>query len=224
MQTDSTGVPYTGLTYYLGNSVNSIIISPAIVDINKLIDVSCYGYSDGLIMLDVFGTASPFTFSWTGPNGFTSSQPNIFNLIAGTYTVTVTDSNGNSVVETYTVYEPPLLTGSIIQSGGDLIVNPNGGIPPYSYLWSTSFADTLPNITPLTNGLYSCEIYDKAGCFVNVTFNVTNIPTNTFEISNTKQLIKVVDLLGREIDPYENRMFFFIYDDGSVEKRYLTGF
>ena len=76
-------------------------------DRDKLVDVSCNGDSDGFIMLDVFGTAFPFTFSWAGPNGFTDASQDIFNLFAGTYMVTVTDANGNSTVETYVINEPP---------------------------------------------------------------------------------------------------------------------
>ena len=39
------------------------------VNVDKLVNVSCYGSSDGFIMLDILGTGYPFTFSWTGPNG-----------------------------------------------------------------------------------------------------------------------------------------------------------
>jgi hypothetical protein len=51
-------------------------------------------YADGWINLSVSGGTPGYTFSWTGPNGFTSGSQNISNLIAGTYTVVVTDANG----------------------------------------------------------------------------------------------------------------------------------
>ena len=162
METDSVGNPYGDLVYYLGNSLNSIVISPPMVDLDKLVNVSCNGDSDGFIMLDVFGTSYPFTFMWS--NGL--STQDIFNIPAGTYTVTVTDANGNSITETYVVNEPPLLTSMINQSMLDLIVNVNGGTPPYSYTWSTG--DTLSTITPSSNGTYSCDVKDKMGCIINL--------------------------------------------------------
>ena len=170
-------------------------------------------------MLDVFGTAYPFTFSWIGPNGFTSTNQDIFYLVAGTYEVTVTDANGNSTVETYVVTEPPPLTASISQSVLDLRVNVSGGIPPYSYTWNTG--DTLSTITPLTNGIYSCDVKDKAGCIINVVFTVTNVPTSILEINSDKRLIKIVDVLGRETEEKRNTTLFFIYSDGTVERKII---
>ena len=35
----------------------------------------------------------PLTYQWFGPNGFTSTNDSISNLIAGTYSVTILDSN-----------------------------------------------------------------------------------------------------------------------------------
>ena len=165
------------------------------VDLDKLVDVSCNGFSDGLIMLDVFGTAFPFTFSWAGPNGFTDASQDIFNLFAGTYMVTVTDANGNSTVETYVINEPPPLTASISQSALDLTANVSGGIPPYSYTWITG--DTLSTITPSSNGIYSCDVKDKAGCIINVVFTVTNVPTSILEFNSERKLLKITDLLGQ---------------------------
>ena len=115
METDSLGNPYGDIIYYLGNSINNIVISPPIVDLDKLGDVSCNGGSDGYIILDVWGTAYPFTFSWVGPMGFSSTNQDIYSLVASTYIVTVTDTNGNSTTETYVVSEPPLLTATISQ-------------------------------------------------------------------------------------------------------------
>ena len=47
-------------------------------------------------------------------------------------------------------------------------------------------------------------------------------PLSVQELSNTKQLIKVVDVLGRKIDK-ENKdaLLLYIYDDGSVQKKYV---
>ena len=219
IETDSAGNPYGDIVYYLGNSLNSIVVSPPMVDLDKLVDVSCNGFSDGFIMLDVFGTAFPFTFSWAGPNGFTDASQDIFNLFAGTYMVTITDANGNSTVETYVINEPPTLTASIIQSVFNLTANVSGGIPPYSYTWSTG--DSLSTITPSSNGIYSCDVKDKTGCIVNIVFTVTNIPTSILEFNSERKLLKITDLLGKETKRNRNELLFYLYDDGTVEKRII---
>jgi len=36
----------------------------------------------------------------------------------------------------------------------------------------------------------------------------------------TRQLVSIVDITGREVNPEPNQLLFFIYDDGKVEKRY----
>ena len=215
IETDSIGNPYGDIIYYLGNSINSIVISPPMVDLDKLVDVSCNGGSDGMIMLDVFGTAYPFTFLWS--NG--STNQNILNISAGTYTVTVIDANGNSTLETYVINEPPLLTALINQSMLDLIVNVNGGTPPYSYTWNTG--DTLSTITPLINGNYTCTVTDKQGCIATLFFTVSNVPTSILDINSDKKLIKITDVLGRESKIIKKIPLFYIYNDGTVEKRII---
>lgn len=219
IETDSLGNPYGDLVYYLGNSINSIIISPPMVNIEKLVDVSCYGISDGLIMLDVVGTNPPFSFNWTGPNGFMASTQDIFNLEAGSYSLVLSDANGNQVTLSYTISEPPLLVGSIIQSGIDLTVNINGGVSPYSYTWNTG--DTLATITPLSNGIYSCDVEDKLGCSITISFNVINMPSAIVESNSEREIIKILDLLGRDIKKKKGTSLLYIYDNGTVEKKII---
>ena len=43
--------------------------------------------------------------------------------------------------------------------------------------------------------------------------------TNIDELVNNKKLLKIVDVLGRESIPTSNNAYFYIYDDGSVEKK-----
>ena len=43
--------------------------------------------------------------------------------------------------------------------------------------------------------------------------------TNIDELVNDKKLLKIVDVLGRESIPTSNNAYFYIYDDGSVEKK-----
>jgi hypothetical protein len=45
--------------------------------------------------------------------------------------------------------------------------------------------------------------------------------TSIEEINSTdKKLIKIVDILGRDTDYKSNELLFYIYDDGTIEKKY----
>ena len=51
-------------------------------------------------------------------------------------------------------------------------------------------------------------------------------PSNMGELilglpSAAKKLVSVVDITGREVNPEPNQLLFFIYEDGTVEKRYF---
>jgi len=66
---------------------------------------SCPGAANGSIDITTTGGTAPYFFSWTGPNGFTSTDEDITGLQAGTYTATVTDANECEVVEIFTIDE-----------------------------------------------------------------------------------------------------------------------
>lgn len=93
---------------------------------------------------------------------------------------------------------------------------------------------TVYNLTNPTTGLIydtivTCITYPNAGayltCCVTWIWNGTfwakiGSVTNTGErISVNKKLVKVVDVFGRETLPKNNVILFYIYDDGSTEKR-----
>ena len=43
--------------------------------------------------------------------------------------------------------------------------------------------------------------------------------TSISEINTSSELIKVIDILGREVKGKKNELLFYIYDDGTVEKK-----
>ena len=89
----------------------------------------------------------------------------------------------------------------------------------YSYNWST--LETTQTITPTANGWYWCIVTDLNGCIGDTSFyEVTNIVSEIIEITNTnRKILRITDILGQEIPYKRNTTLFYIYDDGSVEKR-----
>lgn len=44
-------------------------------------------------------------------------------------------------------------------------------------------------------------------------------PSSTYDMVVNRRLVKIVDVYGREVEPKKNIHLFYIYDDGSIEKR-----
>jgi gliding motility-associated-like protein len=130
-------------------------------------NVLCFGDTSGFIDLQVSGGTLPYTFSWD--NG--STDEDIDSLLAGTYSVVVTDSNGCQVNGSATITAPVLpLSGAItsqdISCGGDstgtISVAAGGGTPGYTFSWSNGSTSTL--LTNLQAGIYTVTISDTNNC------------------------------------------------------------
>ena len=83
----------------------------------------------GAVNMTVYGGTSPFTYAWTGPNGFTASTEDISGLEAGTYSVTVTDANGCTSSASYTVDDlTDLGVVGLNANSFNLFPNPSNGV------------------------------------------------------------------------------------------------
>lgn len=67
-----------------------IINEPSAISISYVADTAAFGQDDGYINANVSGGTLPYTYSWS--NG--ESTEDLDSIFAGTYTLTVTDSNG----------------------------------------------------------------------------------------------------------------------------------
>ncbi|MBN2667725.1 MAG: gliding motility-associated C-terminal domain-containing protein [Bacteroidales bacterium] len=85
-----------------------------------IMHVDCSGNNTGAINLTITGS-STYSISWSGPS-FSSSNEDINNLYAGTYTVTVTDNLDASCIVTQSFIVNPGATGptASLSGGGDI--------------------------------------------------------------------------------------------------------
>jgi len=61
-------------------------------DVTAFVENADFGINNGAITLTLSAGIAPYTFTWTGPAGFISTEQNITDLVAGEYCVTVTDN------------------------------------------------------------------------------------------------------------------------------------
>jgi uncharacterized repeat protein (TIGR01451 family)/gliding motility-associated-like protein len=167
--------------------VTSITITePSALQVDGIVtNVNCNGSSTGSITLSVSGgtpaVSSPFyTYSWTGPAGFTASTKNISSLAAGDYTITITDSNSCTLTQSFTIIQPAAVisatttvtdVGCYGSSTGQVILEIVGGTSPYTYAWSgpSSFTASTKDITGRAAGSYSVTITDAKSCSLSLT-------------------------------------------------------
>ncbi len=134
------------------------------------------------------GGTSPYTYLWS--NGETIK--NAAGLSAGTYTLTVSDSCGNSATATTNITQPAALTiigDSINDNGscnGSAWVIVNGGINPYTYLWTGG--GTGDSIKSKCVGNYCCTVTDANGCLDSVCVTINLATGNSQLIMGSGQL------------------------------------
>ena len=176
----------TGNPFILEVIVNPKIESNAVITHN-----SCFQSNDASIITNITGgvpftIGDPYIVSWTGPNGFSSSDTSIINIEAGDYTLTIEDSNGVSITENYTITEPQILTitkdleksiSCYDGNDGVIAVTVTGGTSPYTFNWSTMDGSGIllnnEDQNTLTAGTYVLEVIDAKNCKTSITSTLT---------------------------------------------------
>ncbi len=93
--TDAVGCFASDSITIAGNTIGTTI---------DVTNVSCYGFNDGRATATLTSGRPPFTYSWTTSPVQTS--PTAINLLAGTYTFSVTDSTGCTASSLVVVTQP----------------------------------------------------------------------------------------------------------------------
>ncbi|WP_460514738.1 PKD domain-containing protein [Cyclobacterium sediminis] len=206
-------------------SIESIIIEePAPFSLNEIIpesngfNISCYGAADASIDPNPSGGTGNYTYSWTGPDGFTSANSTLTNLLAGSYSLSITDENGCLIETNYEISEPNelIVTEDIDarvpvtcfgeRNGEFSIAFEQQSLPPYTITLKlmdesstlqriTNFSENSYSFTGLAGGLYSVNIEDANGCNLLIENILVDQPETGLQLTD----VQISDYNGYEI-------------------------
>ncbi|MFZ4520577.1 MAG: T9SS type A sorting domain-containing protein [Bacteroidales bacterium] len=134
----------------------------------------CFGNSNGAISTTVTGGLAPYTYLWS--NAATTAS--LTAIVAGTYSVTVTDGLSATATGSWTVNQPTQVALSAIITNancpaihdGAIDLTVAGGTPGYSYIWSNG--GDSQDINTLASGTYTVTVTDSHGCAVTGSWSV----------------------------------------------------
>ena len=155
----------------------TITVPEAIEIVEVITQPNCFGEL-GVISLDITGGTGLYTIEWTGVEA--DGDTEILDLIAGTYTVTVTDENGCEEEESYEIIlinefaaNVNLTQPDCFTLNGEAILALEGGTEPYSIIWSGVAADDELSASEIAPGSYTVSITDANLCAIEVEFEIT---------------------------------------------------
>jgi gliding motility-associated-like protein len=138
--------------------------------------ISCFGETDAALAVTHLGGSAPYTYLWNDGD----SNPAKSNLGAGSYIITITDSMGCAVAETFEIIEPqPLQLQTVeasdvnceIACNGSIQLHIEGGTLPYTVQWSNG--EATQNVRNLCKGIYTATITDAHNCPAITTQEIT---------------------------------------------------
>ena len=148
------------------------ITEPAPINIAVDIqDASCFGTASAQIIANVTGGTGSYSYAWT-PGNLTGQT--VTGILAGTYSVTVTDANG--CAETFNnilVGQPTLVQATVSQlstiscfgaNDGSIALNVVGGTPGYTFQWNDPTIQTTATASNLSPGNYGVVVLDANNC------------------------------------------------------------
>lgn len=138
---------------------------------------------NSVLSVSVSNGTSPFTYSWTGPAGFTNNNASFNVTYNGSYNVTVSDSYGCSASTSAFInqrYEPVVLGSNSTICQGQTVNLQVSASNAVSFLWSSNAGNaTSQNVTVLPgvpSSTYIVTVTNALGCTASVSAMVSVNP------------------------------------------------
>ena len=158
--------------------------------------VSCFGSSDGSIVITATGGTSPYSFQINGDSTHYSDTLQSTGLAAGSHAITVTDSNNCIYTSTINIDEPDSFYVQLLAvnpvtcyggSDGSITVQGVGGTSPYMYRIGNGPFQTSNTFSGLNLDTYNVVLRDSKNCETDIQviisepnpLDLTNVQSNS---------------------------------------------
>lgn len=180
----------------------AIISEPAPLNLTlNFTNPVCNGASNGTVTATVFGGTSPYSYSWSHDPSLNSG--NASGLLAGFYSLSVTDANGCSSTEVVFLTDPQPLSIGLASTdlgcngicNGTATATPLNGTAPYTYLWDDVNQQTTATANGLCANTYQVVVNDVHGCIATafVTIDEPDTLLSTISLSGNVSCHGVCD-------------------------------
>lgn len=179
--------------------------------------VSCAGCMDGHIQLWPGGGVPPYSYQWMDGD----SAQHRYGLMAGMYSVTVTDAHGQSLWREFTLLGPggglsvhisnnTTYCNGMVQ--GSLYASVMGGVPPYTYQWER-------------DGMMLAEMWDYMGVWQTGGYRVTVMDASGQTAQDSVQVGMGAGLTvtAEAMEKYGNAHTGCTVADGTIELHFSGG-
>ena len=159
------------------NSQTFTVTQPAVLASTATsVAADCFGANTASLNATFTGGTAPYTYEWSlaSDTAFDESTEDLASIVAGQYSVHLTDANGCEFTQNYTVGQAPQIVATTVTTStvsctsvdGAASIAVTGGTGAKTVSWNTPTAQTGLSITGLPPGLYTATITDANNCVV----------------------------------------------------------
>ena len=200
-----------GCTALTGVQTISAISLPEIISVIQTQPILCNGDSNAAIQITINNTVGtpPFVINVFNNTTGTDYGTQTSGLMAGDYTITLTDSKSCTDVETIIITEPNAIAFNLTKVditcsnpggtslGSITVENVTGGTTPFRYFISNNFGDVIPGnpynavsnedhtFTIINFGTYTVNVIDANGCSLSQQIVIASPPSDLLIDVNT---------------------------------------
>ncbi len=175
-------------------SVEVEVSTPIVITITGE-NPSCFGSPTGSLHAVVSGGVPDYSYQWNDPGN--STTPNISNLTARAYNLTVTDQWSCTTSASYNLISPSQLNVSISSqnnpscngyNNGSIMCSVSGGTAPYSFIWNDINSSNSILLNGIGAGTYTVTVTDYHGCTGTATGTIIEPDELVTEIINVNHI------------------------------------
>lgn len=185
--------------FFDSDTVSGTILQPEEISISQIVtNVSCSGLPDGSIDVTVTGGTPSYTYEWYNSEYVLAAlTEDVSGLPADQYYLEVTDTLGCIAGVTIPISQPGIMTiamnstdiacaGGATGTAGCTVT---GGTLPYVYAWSNGAS--TPQISGLSEGVYTVTVTDGHSCFVTDSVRISQ--SDSIHVSFSMQPVSCKD-------------------------------